>query len=508
MPWEAGTEAANLLPELLGGLAARRGGRGSSDGDLLAAFERFRESWERRIKVFDADAVPPRSVGSALSHAVSAAPYLLSVFGDHRGPATEEVNEPDRPPEISSLLPSAEVLESAFGLPQWELDDLRDEVDRRASRTLKQARAVEVLWSRFRLPQAGPDLLFRALFPRWSPPGRIGFVRRGGQLYVLCDQSPPSAPSSLFLPWVSTPPLAFEARLVDAGTREEIGRGIGSTDEETCELLASMIVVVPRQGAIAHLAHDGWRSRGYAALSGLGNRYGGASWICRPLAPDEVDWTRWLLPHDGKLEVGDAEGYFNQSARQRTELATQAIYAELLARVTLEHPMEPSLPTHEDLELYDAGAWLRSALEPLPNWARSPAARSRVAASTGLPSAVVEAAMDEVARRWQTAIDAQWCTDDPASLAGKLVPRIALLHSSLRRLVRVPPDPRGHHRDTLLIFAAHDLAESRVDHVWPNTGSGPVRTTSAPIEELVGMSFWGAWLRLLNEANHDTSTLF
>jgi hypothetical protein len=503
------SDPSGLLRDLLASLAARRGQAApSGDGDLLGSFALLREAWERQLPQGGADGVPPRRIGSSMVQAVFSQPHLVTVFGDYRGAATEEVSEPDRPSEPVNLLPTPEALESCFGLPQWELDDLRDEVDRRASRTLKQSRAGQVLWSRFRLPQAGPDPLFRALFPKARPPGRIGFVRRGAQLYVVCDQSPPADPSCVFQPWIAPPPLVFDAKAVDAATREEIGRGIGAADEETCELLAHMIAVVPRQGAIRHLAHDGWRSRGYAALSGLCPRYGASAWIARPVGPDEVDWSRWLTPREGRLEIGDADGYLVNAARQRAELATQATYAEMLARVTLEHPAEPILPDHEDLDLYDASAWLRTVLEPLVQWARAPATRTRIVTRTGLPRSVVDPTLDEVAGRWQGAIDARWCADHATSVAGTLVPHLALLHGSLRKVLRAVPDTRGHHREMLLLFAAHDLSESRLERLWPGGWADAGRAAPNPPDDVVGGWFWGAWTRLLTHASLDASTVF
>jgi hypothetical protein len=511
----ASTDGSLLLRGVAQGFRTRRD-RGSpeGDGDLLAEVATLRNALERQLPLLDQDIVPPRRVGMAMVLALYSQPHLVSTFGDYRQGGTEEVSEPDQAGTETVALVPGDILEATFGIPQWELDDLRDEVDRRAGRVLKQLRAVNCLWTRFRLPQAGPEPLLRALFPGHAPiPGRVGVVRRGAQLYILCDQSPPADPASLFLPWVAPAPLVFDPRKVDLNTREELVRGIGATDEELLELLGMMITVVPRSDAIRWLVHDGWRSRGHAALSALGARYRSAPTLARPLAADDVEWSQWLTPVQGRLEVGDAAGEFAGLARGRAEAATRLVYAEMLARVHAEPYGDPLVPVREDLDLYDATAWLHKVLDPLPAWARAPATRERIAARTQVSPAEAARALDEVAGLWERSIETEWCADPGPggpSLAGVLLPHLVMVHGALRRLMRANADVRANHRDMVLLYAAHDLSEARLDRLWVTgwADAGDPRAPVPPTDDIVGTSFWAAWLRRLRHNQLEPNTIF
>ncbi len=492
------------------GLAARRHDP-DADGDLLARIGALREIWDLGVRAVDPDQAPSRRVASAMACALFTQPHLATTLAEYHQAGTEDVHEPEPISVGEPLQPNPEVLEAAFAIPQWELDDFRDEIDRRAGRVLKQARAAAWIWSHYHMPQAGVESLLRALFPMVGTfPGRMGIVRRGPQIYVLCDHSPGGRESALFLPWVPGPSLAFDARRVDLALREELGRGVGAGDDELCELLAAMVVVVPRLHAIRWIGHDAWRSRGHAALSAMGARYRPAPWLARSLLPEEVDPTRWWSVVNGGIVLGDVEGHFGLLARQRGESACRVVYSELLARVSAE-PEGDALPVREDLELYDAAAWLGLCLAPLPAWARSPATRDRLAHRSQLPPAVVATALEEVASRWDAVIERVWIgRGSGMSVGTALTGHLIRLHASVRRLLRAPPDPRGNHRDALLMFVAHDVAEARLDRLWPN-GWADVANPAAPLqapEDLAGTDFWGAWLRLLTQAGQDGATLF
>ena len=507
----ATTEVLHALAERLA--ARRRPDAPDQDGELLAEVAAVRETLEQRLAVGDPDRPPPRRVATALALAYAALPHLSATLGDYRQSSSEEVREPDPQLAMTPLALPSESLEGCFGLANWELDDLRDEVDRRASRQMKQRRALQWLWSRFRQPQAGPEPLLHALFPGVTLPGTVGLVRRGAQLYVVVDQSPPSDEAALFLPWRTAPPLRFDPRAVDPRVLDGIARGVGAAPPELLELLTGMVTVIPRSSAIRWLVRDGWRSRSFAALTAFGLRYRAPAFLGRPIGAGEIDSSRFVLGVEQRVVVGDPESVFQQLARPRAEAALQAIYVELVARIAAESPEGPSLPVHEDLDLYDAAGWLDVALRPIVDWARDPEVRALVGARTRAPAAEVTRAMDAMADRWADTLDRLWLAPpDPGStsVAAALLPHLILLHGSLRRLARAPADARSAHRELLLLTAAFDLGSARLDRFWAGgiAEAGRPNGKANPPEDLLGSYFWSSWLRLLTFANLDASTLF
>ncbi len=507
----ATTEVLHALAERLA--ARRRPDAPDQDGERLADVAAVRETLEQRLAVGDPDRPPPRRMATALALAYVALPHLSATLGDYRQPSGEEVREPEPQWIMTPLALPAEALESCFGLANWEIDDLRDEVDRRASKQMKQRRALQWLWSRFRQPQAGPEPLLHALFPDVALPGAVGLVRRGAQLYVVVDQSPPADEAALFLPWRRAPPLRFDPRAVDPRVLEGIARGVGASPPELLDLLTGMVTVIPRSSAMRWLIRDGWRSRGFAALTAFGTRYRAPSFLGRPIGAGEIDASRFVLGVEQRVVVGDPEAVFQQLARPRAEAALQAIYAEMLARVAAEPTDGPTVPVHEDLDLYDAAGWLEVALGPIVAWARDPDVRAAVGARTHAPAAEVTRAMDAMADRWADTLDRLWLAPPntaSTSVAAALLPHLILLHGSLRRLARAPADARSEHRELLLLGAAFDLGASRLDRFWAGgiADAGRPSGKANPPEDLLGSHFWSSWLRLLTHANLDASTLF
>ena len=93
----------------------------------------------------DLEGAPPRRIAVAMALAVFSHPHLAQTFASDPRPA---------------ILIGPEVLQEALGLSAWELDDLREEVDRRAGTLLKQSTLVRWLESHVPAPR-----LFQLLFP-------------------------------------------------------------------------------------------------------------------------------------------------------------------------------------------------------------------------------------------------------------------------------------------------------------------------------------------------------
>jgi hypothetical protein len=290
---------------------------------------------------------PPRRIAVALALAVYSQPHLASTFFVADGS--------EAPPlAVEPLVVSNEVLESALGLSSWELDDLREEVDRRAGGVLKQTTLVQWLLSRYE----EPSRVLHLLFPGVELRGESALIRRGSHLYAVVDQ--PSVPRhALYLPWTrpengaSVMPLeAFRGRYVDAGLKRALARGIGATEGEVVDLLERTIALLPREDLERLLEHDGWRNRGLASVTGLGQPYPKLAWLSREVDAGDVRWQDWIQVDDQGARLRDPLAALEALARHRIHHALEALHTDLLARrfVRRDGPREV-----DDLDVFDVG---------------------------------------------------------------------------------------------------------------------------------------------------------
>ncbi|MEQ1508365.1 MAG: hypothetical protein ABMB14_39405, partial [Myxococcota bacterium] len=187
-------------------------------------------------------AMPPRRVAVALGLALHSGPHFVATLPRPAREGTVDPDEPDR--RSAELVPviSGEVYERALGLAQWEVDELREEIDRRVGKVLKQVRTVNWLWSFFDVPNGQAQVLGRILLPG-TEDSTMDLVRRGGHVYLLVDHVPASPVPALFLPWLANGPTTFQSRGVDRGLRTRVARGVGADDDEVAELLEEMVTV-------------------------------------------------------------------------------------------------------------------------------------------------------------------------------------------------------------------------------------------------------------------------
>ncbi len=198
----------------------------------------------------DAARVPPRRIATAMVLALHSQPHFAVTLPTPARDGSVEPGERDRRQADPPILATNDALERALGVSEWEVDELREEIDRRAGTVLKQVRTVNWMWSYFGLPGSGPSTLGRVLFPGVQERG-VDLVRRGGHLYLLMDLEAPAPPLALFLPWLSpdanVSPTSFRSRGVDLGLRNRLARGIGADDDEVTELLDGMVSLLPRR---------------------------------------------------------------------------------------------------------------------------------------------------------------------------------------------------------------------------------------------------------------------
>jgi len=451
------------------------------------------------------DDAPPRRVSVAFALALHSQPQFTAILGVPVRSGVEDPGEPERRPAEAVPVPSTEVLERVLGLPAWEIDDLREEVDRRGGTVLKRNRTLSWLWSWAGLPKGNTHALASALFPGVDL-GSVSLVRRGGQVYVM-SRSVRCPRAALWLPWLDDGilgPTAFVPNQVDEVLRSRIGRGVGADAEETRKLLSSMVVMVPRSDARAFLQLDQWRIHGRATVTGLGSDYRGGSWLTESISPQGCDWRNWLVQdEDGVLAVrGTVTKVFDRLAMVRANAMMRQIYAAVLATVDGEGNQGAGHVHPDDLDLYDVESHLKAVMEPVFAWASAPGTHQAIADAYEIDIDLVEEHLVGLEHVWRDHAARSWWGTDPdtPSILTLVVPHLVVLQASLRRLLRRDPTEDWYHADLLMLFAAHYLREARIERLWMQQLSdvGDPDTLLPPPEDIPGRWFWCTWLRLLD----------
>lgn len=479
------------------------------DADLLALARQVAAAVRMRLQTGSVG-VPPRRVGVALGLALQTAPHFSATLTAPVRAGSMDPKEPARRADFPALMPSNEILEGVLGISDWEIDELREDVDRRAGTALKQVRVVNWLWSHFDLSKPGAlEKLGQALFPGLEA-SNIDLIRRGGHLYLLIDQREPAPEASLWLPWLARDralaPTSFRSRGADPGLRSRLARGIGADDDEVTELLDGMVALLPRQEAARFLHLDQWRSSGRALMTDLGATYSAGEWLIQPIAPGGADWRSWLrIGGDGRLAVrGTPAQVFDALALPRVAAMVRLLYAALIASVDRDGLGAEGLrPT--DLDLYDVPRHMREVLAPLMLWIASGTTHKAIASSMGRSTEEVAALLEEVAQDWRRQAESSWFglpnTRAP-SIQTLVLKHIIALHSSLKELMRLEPDPRWEHTDLMLLFVAHYLREARLERLWIRQLSdvaGGSTSRLPPTEDIAGHWFWRMFLHLLDQ---------
>ena len=489
------------------------------DGALRQTLDALRDAVTQPIRTHAADSAPPRRVAVAMALALHSQPHLGATFELGTSGGTEKIIEREHCSPEAPFVLSNEVLEGALGLSEWELDELREDVDRRASRSLKQQRCLQYLWTHFGLPKGNSDGLFRVLFPgapRTRRPAEL--LRRRTQLYAVVDQSPPPPLQSLFLSWLPidpektlAPQATFNHRSVDVGLRRSLCRSIGADETEVSDLMDSMVTILPRDGVKRFLVHDQWRSSGYATIADLCPDYVAGNWLTKPVDADGAEWKRWLRAKDGKLEIlGEARSLLDALAMSRVQAMMRQLYGALIAGVDSEEAAhEPDL---DDLHLYDVGRHLRLVLQPLLDWAGDPKTHTHISRTLKLDLGAVATTMSDIHTTWQDQAGRAWYGPPTESrrhsIQTILTKHLIALHASLRRMTHRIPDSRWGHRSLLLLFTSHYLAEARIERLWLKGLSDSIVDEDSPLpppEDVVGTWFWVVWQRLLNQIDAETA---
>lgn len=439
------------------------------------------------------DAAPPRPVAVAMAQAMFSLPHLARTL-------SVDTTISDLP--VVSVGPG---LSEALGLPLWELEEIRGDVDLRVADAFKQLRTLNWLWARFPNPRLRPDALFHTLFPGNVGPQASHFARRGGRLYAVVPQDAPPPPESLYLRWLpgSTqwtclPDSHFDARYVDAGLIRALERAVGADPEEARRILDNLVCTIPRREEESFVAQDRWRSEGWAALTRLGAAWPGSEWLTLPLAADAIAPEGWIERTDKGLSLRSPRRVFDRHAMTRVTALVHGLYAEICARA-----LSREAPGPGDLAvLFDLSPYVQRALQPMLDWTASSATHAALARTLGVEPSHVGAALAQVRGLWLQAAGQSWGgvprEDRPYTVQTLLAAHLALTHASLTRVLERPPDPRAAHTKVALLFFAHYHQDAPLGRLWRvEDGVLP------PPEDVMGEWFWGTWQRVLQVAQED-----
>lgn len=518
MTTERTTRALQCLSAMQEGLARWRNSRGEDDGESLQELSRLcdrivQEACVPLQEVPD-ESVPPRSVAIATALAVFSQPHISRTLtlGKSRVPASLDWEDEGlvEPP----LFVTIERLQEALGLEVWALEDLRDEIDRRVSRVLRQRQAAWWLFHHFGLDESDESstrVLVRHLFPGLfvaMPDAELALV--GSQLYALTDQSL-GGEDNLYLSWNSQDDAgaravgSFRGRYVDETLRGMLGRGVGASGEEVVRLLDHMVALVHRPQAARFLAHDRWRIDGCSAVTGLAAPYPCASWLEGRVWPESIPTESWLFLEGDRIQLGRARAVFDKLALIRTTVMMRQIYGDLISVFSsgaVDHASHPRL-----LSLYDVGTHMRVVLQPLLEWASDPLTAQHVTRRLKVEPEEATRAMSMVASEWSAQAEQVWWGKPKlpahATVQANLGLHLVITASSLCRLLTGPLATPTPHRQTMLLFAGHYLASAPLKRLWS------AKDGESPVIDPLGRWFWPTWLRLFpqdQELEEDNET--
>lgn len=437
------------------------------------------------------DEPPPRPVAVAMAQALFAEPHSRRTLAV-QSTASE-----------SLVIRADETLADALGLSSWELDELRNDVDRRVADVLARIRAMQWLWHRAGNPRNDPTPLHRMLFPGGGDVVPTRYLHKGCRLYCIARMERPPPPESLFLPWMpgnetwdARPDHAFDPRFLDDGLVRALSRSIGRDDDATRALLASVVCVIPEAEAKSFLARDRWRSEGWSDVTGLGMARPGASWIAESAPRDTFDVTEWMARTDqGGVAVQGARRAFDTAARQRVGLMLHSLYAELCARQLAD----AGLPASGQPVLFDIAPYIQRVLQPLVKWTARDDVRDHVASTLDITPETASAALKRIGAAWSDLARTSWggvpSDERPHTIQGILAAHLARVQASLAQIRRMEPDPRADHHRMLLLFFAFHVSNAPLGRLWrPEGGRVP------DPEDVPGAWFWPTWRRVLDAA--------
>ncbi len=453
-------------------------------------------------------AKPPRSVSSAMASAIFAQPHLSTLRSMGRACSSRAMAVPALETADPPLLTDIELLSVSLALPQWVLEDLREEIDRRAGEWIRQVRLVDWLWRRYdRHPQ--PERFLLSLLPcNPEQAKKAQVIARNGRLYLAVDHPPTDTPLGLFFGWEESPASSeriagFDSQLVSEELLSSITKVHGMEPAEARVMLDNIVAVIPLQEAPRHLAADAWRSSGFATLTRLGSGRSRKALRRGALAPDQTGWDQWISVVEGQATLqGSAEDFFDELATERVQAMCGPLYAALMS--THEAPGFERANTHlERLGPLHIERHLTPVLSPLLQWVSSADTRVYIAETLGVDRAQqIDPLMNTLRARWTLRYQERWLGylgEESSTTEALLFRHLLRLTGALNQLVMTPADARSPHRDTAKLFLAYYLCGAPVQRLWtPHLALPSSDGTAGSQKDVLSDWFLGLWTRILN----------
>lgn len=448
----------------------------------------------------------PRNVGQAMACAAFAQPHLSSTCDTGFFGSSTELRLSPLPPNDPPLIAPSDTLQHALSIPIWQLDELRDLVDRRVGVRLLESRCLHWMWNFFDA-KTHPKRLASLLIPDLSEPQlNVQLVCRQNRIYIVVPDPTERSPIELYLPWerpTSAQHTLFDSRYVDPQLLDTMARTHGLNTQAARELLDRTVYVIPEQGADRFIHYDAWRARGLGALTDLEPRTtDGSSWHATPTLED-LRWKRWIRKQeDGTLTLrADASNVFDILATPRATDMTRALHCAVVA-LAEDTGFETSERVGLQLAVLDVERHLRRCLSPLIQWASSTDARTQIAAQTGCDvHTVVNPFMDQVMREWTQQLQAHWIGLPEATepcFKNTLIHHLLGLRSTLHSVLLMPADARGHHTDIARLFCGFLYSDAPLQDLWTPSTASRQEQALGDVEDTLSQWFFGTWARVLD----------
>ncbi len=454
------------------------------------------------------DGKPPRPIASAMACALFAQPHLSALSGFGRECSSRVLAVPSLPEPDPPLITDHESMSVALGIRQRELDELREEIDRRAGEWVRQVRLADWLWQTFERHDH-PETFFLSLLPCSKADIKTAqVILRRGRLYLAVERPAMDSPLGMFLGWEEHPPsrhhvAGFDSLCVSEDLLKSIQNVHGMSTSEARAMLDAVVAVIPIEQAARYLDADRWRTRGFATLTQLGSGRTRKAMRPKPLAADQTGWDQWLVADRGEVTIqGQPEDLFDELATERIQAMCSPLYAALLS--THEAPGFERANTHfERLGPLHVERHLTQVLSPLLAWASSNDTRNHIANTLGMQRTPhLDPVMDTLNIRWTHHYQEKWVGPvgtENVTIEGRLLEHLLQLKASLNGLQMIPPDARSPHLDAARLFVAYYLNGSPVQRLWTPTLSGAALTSAnGGQEDVLSDWFLGLWTRILD----------